>query len=56
MTNREGEILSIEEYDGYIIPQSDPNISEEEKRRIIAEAEAELKDLIGKAKKHKQML
>lgn len=48
MNDREGQFFASEEYDGYLIPQSDPDTPDEEKNRIISEAEAELKDLIAK--------
>lgn len=55
MSNRENNQFATEEYDGYFIPQADPNISEEEKQRIIAEAEDELQELIGKIKKRQKI-
>ena len=39
------EHREIGEYDNYPIPEPDPNITEEEKKRIITEADAELKRL-----------
>lgn len=46
------ERREISEYDNYPIPESDPNITEEEKKRIIAEADAELKRLFEERDKY----
>lgn len=51
MNDRAGQFFASEEYDRYLIPQSDPNTPDEEKNRIISEAEAEIKDLIAIIKK-----
>ena len=55
MSSRENNQFATEEYDGYTIPQADPNITEKEKQRIIAEAEIELQELINSIKKRQKI-
>lgn len=53
MNSRDIKQFATEEYDGYLIPQADTNTPEEEKQRIIAEAEAELQELLERIKKRR---
>lgn len=52
MKNQKTKYREISEYDNYPIPAPDPNLTEEEKKRIIAEADAELKKLFEERDKY----